>query len=85
MNYEEWKDSSGFLYKEWRNETGLIHREDGPAQICYNPDGPIEIEYFYVAGESLGYDEEGFWALWEKLTEGQRQAPGIIRYLVKFS
>jgi len=113
VSYREYRISDGSSYKEWRNELGLFHREDGPAQICYNPDGSIgweefcmdgeyhresgpaliyynldgsiEIGYFYVAGELLGDDEEGFWALWEKLTEVQRQAPDILRYLSRYS
>ena len=113
MSYREYRISNGSSYKEWRNELSLFHREDGPAQICYNPDGSIEweefyidgdlhresgpaliyynlhgsieIESFYVAGELLGDDEEGFWALWERLTEGGRQAPDILKCLARYS
>ena len=52
------------------------HREDGPA---------IEWSYgdteWCFAGERLGWDEEGFWKLWDLLTEEQRGNPTLLRYL----
>lgn len=113
MSYKEYRISNGYFYKEWRNELGLFHREDGPAQIWYNPDGSIhweefyingdlhresgpayiqynpdgsiEIEYFYIHGELLGDDEEGFWALWDRLTEVGRQTSNLLTYLARYS
>jgi hypothetical protein len=49
--YKEWEDSDGYFYKQWGNETDWFHREDGPAYICYNPDGSIHWEAFYVSGD----------------------------------
>lgn len=85
MSYREFKDDHGFLRKEWRNELGQFHREDGPAEIiCYN-DGETLLEAFWLNGESLGYNKVGFWAFWNLLTEEQRQAPSILKYLARFS
>lgn len=85
MSYKEWKDGGGFLYKEWGNESYRFHRDSGPAYICYYPDGSIHWEAFYVAGKFLGREKEGFWALWEILTEVERQAPSILKYLARYS
>lgn len=85
VSYKERKDSFGFLYKEWRNELHWFHREDGPAYIRYNPNGLIMCELFYVSGEYLGSGEKGFWALWERLTEVERQATALLKYLAIYS
>lgn len=42
---------------------GVFHRKDGPAHTRYNLDGSIHRESFCIAGELLGYDKAGFWAL----------------------
>jgi hypothetical protein len=64
---------------------GKLHRESGPAYIRYNTDGSIDLEEFHIAGEFLGIDNEGFWKLWERLDERQRQAPNILKYLARYS
>jgi hypothetical protein len=50
MIYKEFKDPYGFLSKEWRNNAGELHREDGPAEICYNANGSIRHQAFYLNG-----------------------------------
>jgi hypothetical protein len=50
MSYEEWIDTDGSSYKEWRNDAGKLHREDGPAEICYNANGSIRHQAFYLNG-----------------------------------
>jgi hypothetical protein len=85
VTYREWGDHNGYFRKEWRNELCQLHREDGPAYICYNPDGSIYWEEFYIAGKLLGYDKYGFWKLWERLNEEGRQAPDVLKYLARYS
>ena len=64
---------------------GNCHRLDGPAQIGYFGDGSIHWEEFWIAGEFLGEDEFGFWKLWDILTEEDRQAPALLKYLMRYS
>lgn len=45
------------------------HRLDGPA-LEYPPPRPGK--YWYVNNELLGGGDEGFWALWDLLSEEQR-------------
>ena len=85
MSYFKWKDKAGYVHKEWRNELHFLHREDGPAVTYHYPDGLIGWEGFYLYGQFLGYDKEGFWAFWDQLTEVERQAPDIIKLLVRYS
>lgn len=82
--YVEWKDSFGFFYKEWKNEKGNYNREDGPAQIRHYPDGSINWEAFYLDGNILGFGKKGFWRLWDRSDEEGRQAPNLLKYLVRF-
>ena len=63
---------------------GKIHREDGPALVKYLTDGSIGSEAFYFDGKPVGYDKQGFWAFWDRLTEEQRQAPSLLRYLMRY-
>ncbi len=85
MSYEEWKDNYGYLSNLWLDEKGNHSRIDGPAFIQYFPDGSIYIENFYIAGSFLGQGKRGFWMLWDRLTEEERQAPDLLKYLVRFS
>ena len=85
MTYRERIDSNGYFRKEWRNELCQLHREDGPAQISYYPDGSIYWEEFYIAGKFLGYDKRGFWAFWERLSEEKRQTSNLLTYLARYS
>jgi hypothetical protein len=61
--------------KHWRNSSGQFHRTNGPA---------IEVvdggRVWYVNGELLGYNNEGFWALWDTLTPEQKQDPTLHKY-----
>lgn len=69
----------------WLN--GKRHRELGPAQIWYNIDNSTTDYFneFWFRGAFLGIDEEGFWNLWKILDEERRQAPEILKYLMRFS
>ena len=64
---------------------GVQHRELGPAYIRYYPDGHIYEELFYLHQEYLGRNDEGFWKLWSRLTDEQRQKPELLKYLARFS
>jgi antitoxin component YwqK of YwqJK toxin-antitoxin module len=64
---------------------GVLHREFGPARILYNPDGSTQFEEFYFDGKYLGISKEGFWALWDNLTEDKRKSPEILKCLARFS
>jgi hypothetical protein len=75
----------GSIEREYFYVFGKSHRELGPAQIHYNPDGSIEWEQFYIEGRPLGFDKEGFWALWHKLTHEQQQNHNLLKYLVRYS
>jgi hypothetical protein len=63
---------------------GRRHREDGPALVGYLQDGSIEHEAFYLDGIIIGYAEQGLWAFWDRLTEEQRQAPSLLKYLARY-
>jgi hypothetical protein len=52
------------------------HREDGPAVEF--PDGS-KSWYFY--GKFLNDNDDGFWKLWDRLTDEQRGNPNLLRYL----
>ena len=62
-------------YKYWYKDDQL-HREDGPA-----------IEYkggtkqWYLYGMNLGWGAEGFWKMWEWLTDEQRSNPNLLKHL----
>ena len=64
---------------------GALHRDRGPACIGYYPEGSADSEDFYLHGEYLGEGCEGFWALWDCLTEEQRRSRELLKYLVRFS
>jgi hypothetical protein len=61
-----------------------LHRELGPAEIWYYPDGSTE-GGFWIHGQHLGYKHNGFWRLWERLTDEQRKHPAILKCLVRYS
>ena len=61
--------------KEWYMD-GKWHRLNGPAILYANGDTS-----WYVHGEFLGFDDEGFWALWDILTPEQKQDPTLLTYL----
>ena len=85
MTYKEVKHSNGSFRRVWSNENGELHREDGPAIVWYNSDGSIYEGKFSLHGELIGYNEEGFWALWDNLTDDKRKNPELLKYLVRFS
>jgi len=60
--------------KTWYKDD-LPHREDGPA-VEYK-DG--HTNYFHE--EYLGNGAEGFWNLWDRLTDKQRGNPTLLRYM----
>jgi len=64
---------------------GYVGRLNGPARIGYFRDGSICWEQFWIAEEYLGEDEHGFWKLWDILTEEDRQAPALLKYLMRYS
>ncbi len=84
MSYKEWKDS-GKLYKCYRNDAGQLHRYDGPSIICCHPDGWILFEQFWINGECMGSNKDGFWNLWDILSEERRRAPDLLECLARYS
>ncbi len=87
MTYKgsETKYSDGSSRREWKNRFGEYHREFGPAVTLYNSNGSIISEYFYINGTYFGSGESGFWNLWERLTEDERQNPEILKCLSRYS
>lgn len=64
---------------------GNEHRKDGPAVIYYNYDESVSFEEFWVSGKFLGQGRLGFWRLWDKLNEKERNSIDILKLLSKFS
>jgi hypothetical protein len=62
-------------YKKWCVR-GKCHRLDGPAVEYSN--GHKE---WWVEGKRLGNNEEGFWALWDSLSDEDRANPTLLSYL----
>ena len=60
--------------KEWWFR-GKQHRTDGPALECANG---TNVWWFY--GKMLGYEDEGFWALWELLSEEERSDWKLLQW-----
>jgi len=61
---------------KWWYKDDLIYREDGPALEA--PNGTTE---WYFKGEFLGWNADGFWKLWDRLTDKQRGNPTLLKYL----
>jgi hypothetical protein len=62
-------------HKEWYVE-GKRHRTDGPAIEWANGN-----KAWWVDGKLLGYDDKGFWALWDSLSNEDRANPTLLSYL----
>jgi hypothetical protein len=60
--------------KEWWFR-GKRHRTDGPALECANG---TNVWWFYE--KMLGYEDEGFWALWELLSEEERSDWKLLQW-----
>ncbi len=61
-------------HKEWWID-GKQHRTDGPAV-----EGANGSKVWYFNGKWLGYENEGFWALWELLTEEERSDWKLLQH-----
>jgi hypothetical protein len=61
---------------------GSLHRRDGPAYILYNQNGGINFVKYYVNGFFLGNDTDGFWRLWDILSDMERKDNNILKILV---
>ena len=85
---KRWKNSKGQYHrtdgpavvgedgiKSWF-VNGQFHRLNGPAVEYSNGENA-----WYVHGEFLGFDDEGFWALWDILTPEQKQDHTLLSYL----
>ena len=53
-----------------------LPREDGPA-VEY--EGGAKKWCLY--GKSFGFNKEGFWKLWDRLTSAQRANPNLLKHL----
>jgi len=66
----EWSNGE----KEWYIN-GQRHRTCGPAiETC-------EIKEWFLDGKYLGQDDKGFWALWDLLTDEERNSTDLLFYL----
>lgn len=63
--------------KHWYKD-GKRHRADGPAVVWTDGD-----KCWYLDGQFLGYDATGFWALWDRLTDDQRNNVNLLMHLPK--
>jgi hypothetical protein len=61
--------------QEWYFE-GKLHRIDGPARLWVN--GNHE---WWKEGNYLGYDEHGFWMLWNRLTTNEQENLTLLKFL----
>lgn len=60
---------------------GTIHRRDGPAFISYRENGKVANDIYYIDGNYLGQNTDGFWKLWEYLSEDERNNSNILKIL----
>ena len=71
---------NGYVVDLWGDKrwyrNGRLHREDGPAVEYTNGR-----KYWYFNGEHLGSKTEGFWKLWDRLTDTQRGNPTLLKHL----
>ena len=84
--YNKFYDGVGNLVQRWTETWGKeewLHRKEGPAIIVSAPDGRIIREGFWISGHFLGYDKKGFWALWEHLSEDERNNSNILIHLAR--
>jgi hypothetical protein len=77
--------SNGSVRLEVFRKKGCMDRRDGAAEIHYNDDGSIMAEYFQINDNYIGLNKKGFWALWAELNEEERENPGILKLLAKYS
>ncbi len=63
---------------------GKYHRNDGAAMVDYSYNGSVLFESFHLYGELLGSNKSGLWALWERLTEEERNNPNIIKLMLEY-
>jgi hypothetical protein len=83
-----WKNSTGQLHRtdgpavEWWDGdedwyiNGKKHRINGPAIARASGEN-----WWYENGRYLGFSDEGFWALWDRLTPEQKQDPVLLSHL----
>jgi hypothetical protein len=61
-------------HEEWHFD-GQRHRANGPAQMRLgHPD------MYWWKDDFLGYDEEGFSELWDRLNDEQREDPILLKF-----
>lgn len=75
---------SGLILSESFYLHNSLHREVGPAVIKYYACGSIDVEEFFLYGVWLGSGKEGFWGLWDRLSDKQRLTPGFLKCMVRF-
>ena len=61
--------------KHWYKDE-LLHREDGPASEWASGH-----TIWFFNGEFLGLGANGFWELWDRLTDEQRGSPTMLKYM----
>jgi hypothetical protein len=85
-----WRNSKGEHHRtdgpaiEWTNGDkawcvgGKYHRTNGPAVEWSNGD-----KAWWVNDKYLGYNDIGFWALWEQLSDEDRANPTLLSHLLE--
>ncbi len=66
-----YEDGSKYWYRD-----GRLHREDGPAV-----EFPNGHQGWYLYGMRLGSGADGFWEMWDRLTNEQRVNPNLLRWM----
>jgi len=75
----------GSIFTEIYRIHGENHRKNGPYYIIYSKEGLVRHCEFSINNRTLGINKYGFWALWEKLNNSERQHTNILKYMVMFS
>lgn len=62
--------------KAWRDELGRLHNETGPAVEDFHGN-----KSWWLKDHWLGDNEEGFWNLWDRLTDEQKKNANLLSHL----
>jgi hypothetical protein len=78
-------DQKGILLAQEFIVNGVMHRTTGPAIILYHSNNSLRRkEEFWVKGTLLGINKEGFFKLWDQLSEFERIQPDILMCLARY-
>ncbi len=68
-------------------EEGKINRLNGPASSYFHYKGDLlfVVEHYFIKGNYIGSDKDGFWALWDLLDDDGRSSQNMLNLLAKYS